>query len=50
MKPIDVESKTYIDFDFENNDKYPKFKIGDYLRLSKYTYIFAKGYATSYGC
>ena len=27
MKPIDVKSNGYIDFDLENNEKYPKFKI-----------------------
>ena len=25
------------------NDKYPKFKVGDYVRISKYKNIFAKG-------
>ena len=28
----------------EINDKNPKFKIGDYVRISKYKNIFAKGY------
>ena len=26
------------------NDVYPKFKVGDYVRISKYKNIFAKGY------
>ena len=26
------------------NKKYPKFKIGDHVRISKYKNIFAKGY------
>ena len=43
MKPIDVEDNTYIDFE-EVNDKDPKFKVGDYVRISKYKNIFAKGY------
>ena len=42
MKPADVES--YIDFDIENNDKHPKFKVGDHVRVSKYRNIFAKDY------
>ena len=34
----------YIDFEKEVNDKDPKFKVGDYVRISKYKNIFAKGY------
>ena len=44
MKPIDVKDRTYIDFEKEVNDKDPKFKVGDYVRISKYKNIFAKGY------
>ena len=44
MKPIDVKDNTYIDFEKEVNDKDPKFKVGDYVRISKYKNIFAKGY------
>ena len=45
MKPVDVKDNTYIDFKKEVNDKDPKFKIGDHVRISKYKNIFAKGYA-----
>ena len=44
MKPVDVKDNTYIDFKKEINDKDPKFKVGDYVRISKYKNIFAKGY------
>ena len=44
MKPIDVKDNTYIDFEKEVNDKDPKFKIGDHVRISKYKNIFAKRY------
>ena len=44
MKPADVKDNTYIDFKKEVNDKDPKFKVGDHVRISKYEYIFAKGY------
>ena len=44
MKPIDVKDNTYIDFEKEVNDKNPKFKVGDHVRISKYKNIFAKGY------
>ena len=41
MKPIDVKPSIYIDFNKENN-KGPKFKVGDHVRISKYKNIFAK--------
>ena len=44
MKPIDVKNNTYIDFKKESNDKNPKFKVGDHVRISKYKNIFPKGY------
>ena len=44
MKPVDVKDNTYIDFKKEVNDKDPKFKFGDHVRISKYKNIFAKGY------
>ena len=44
MKPVDVKDNTYIDFKKEVNDKDPKFKVGDHVRISKYRNIFAKGY------
>ena len=42
MKPIDVKLNTYIDSSKEINNKEPKFKIGDIVRISKYKYIFGK--------
>ena len=47
MKPVDVKDNIYIDFKNEVNDKNPKFKVGDHVRLSKYKNIFAKGYTPS---
>ena len=44
MKPIDVKDNTYINDDKEINNKDPKFKVGDHVRISKYRNIFAKGY------
>ena len=43
MKPIDIKDNTYIDFAKEVNNKDPKFKVGDHVRISKYKNIFAKG-------
>ena len=44
MKPVAVKDNTYIDFKKKFKDKDPKFKVGDYVRISKYKNIFAKGY------
>ena len=35
MKPIDVKDNTYINIDKEVNNKNPKFKVGDDVRISK---------------
>ena len=43
MKPLDVNSNTYIDSNKEIDEKYPKFKIGDTVRISKYKNFVAKG-------
>ena len=40
MKPVDVKDNAYIDFEKEVNDKDPKFKIDDYVRISKYKNIW----------
>ena len=29
VKPVDVKLSTFIDFEIEDNDKDPKFKVGD---------------------
>ena len=54
MKPIDIKDNTYINTCKEVNDKDPKFKVGDHVRISKkykkYKKIktfFAKGYTPS---
>ena len=43
IKPIDVKDSTYINTDKEINNKDPKFKVSDRVRISKYKNIFAKG-------
>ena len=43
-KLVDVKSKTNIDSSKEINNRVPKFKIGDAVRISKYKKVFAKGY------
>ena len=48
MKPIDVKDNTYINTDKEINNKDPKFRVGDRVRISKYKNIFAKGYTPNW--
>ena len=48
MKRIDVKDNTYIDSKKEVNDKDPKFRVGDHVRISKYKNIFAKGYTPNW--
>ena len=36
VKPINAEDNSYIHFGKEVNDKDPKFKINDHVRISKY--------------
>ena len=42
MGPIDVKSTTYIDSSEKINDKDPKFKVGDIVRISKYEHFLQK--------
>ena len=48
MKLINVKDNTYINTDKEINNKDPKFKVGDHVRISKYKNIFAKGYTPNW--
>ena len=48
MKPIEVKDNTFIDSIKEVNDKDPKFKVRDHVRISKYKNIFAKGYTPNW--
>ena len=42
MKPTDVISDSYVEFNEDSNEKDPKFKVGDRIRMSKYKNIVAK--------
>ena len=48
MKPVDVKDNTYVDSKKEVNDKDPKVKVGDCVRISKYKNTFAKGYTPNW--
>ena len=43
MKPVDIQSGNYVEYNVNSNDKDPKFQVGDHIRRSKYKNIFAKG-------
>ena len=40
LKAVDVKSSTYIDFLDKNNDKDPKFKVGDNIGISQFKKTF----------
>ena len=42
MKPIDVTSHSYAEYNEDSNEKTPKFKAGHRVRISKYENIFDK--------
>ena len=48
MKPIDVTSDSYAEFNQDSNKKDPKLKVGAHVRISKYKNIFAKGYTPNW--
>ena len=48
MKSVDVKDNAYIDFEKEVDDRDPKFKVGDHVRISKYKNIFTKGYTPNW--
>ena len=48
IKPIDVTSDSYAEYHEDSNEKDPKFKVGDWGRISKYKNNFAKGYTQNW--
>ena len=50
MKPVDVVGDSYAEYNEDFNEKGPKFKVADHVRISKYKKIFgfAKGYAPNW--
>ena len=35
MKPIDVKNNSFAEYNEESNEKDPKFKVGNHVRISK---------------
>ena len=48
MKPIDVTSDSYSEYNEDSNEKDPKFKVGDHVRIWRYKNIFPKGYSPNW--
>ena len=48
MKPVNVEDDSFAEYNEQSNEKYPKFKVGDHVRISKFKNIFAKGYTPNW--
>ena len=48
MKPIDVTSDLYAEYNEDSNEKDPNFKVGDLVRISKYKCSFGKGYTQNW--
>ena len=48
MKPTDVTSDSHAEYNEDSNEKDPKFKVGDHVRISRYKNIFAKGYTQNW--
>ena len=48
MKPIDVKSDSFAEYNEESNKKNPKFKVGDHVRISTFKNVFAKGYTPNW--
>ena len=44
MKPTDVTSDSYSEYKEDSNEKDPKFKVGDCVRITRCKNLFAKGY------
>ena len=48
MKPIDVNSDSFAEYNINSYEKESKFQPGDHIRISKYKNIFAKGYTPNW--
>ena len=48
IKPIDVKSDSFTEYNEDPNEKDPKLKVSDHVRISKYKNIFAEGYALNW--
>ena len=48
LKPKDIKDDSFAEYNEESNEKDPKFKVGDHVRISKFKNVFAKGYTPNW--
>ena len=48
MKPADIGDDSFAEYNEKSNEKDPKFKVGDHVRISKFKNVFAKGYTPNW--
>ena len=48
MKPADVKDDSFAEYNEESNEKDPKFKVGEHVRISKFKNVFPKGYTPNW--
>ena len=48
IKPIDVADDSFAEYNEKSNEKDPKFKVGDHVRISKFKNVFVKGYTPNW--
>ena len=39
MKPVDVGDDSFDEYNEESNEKDPKFKVGDHVKISKFIHL-----------
>ena len=48
MKPIDVKIDSFAEYNEDSNEKDPKYKVNDHVRISKFYNIFANVHAPNW--
>ena len=48
MKPVDVKSDNYVEYNVNSNDEDPKLQVDDHVMISKYKNIFANSYTPNW--
>ena len=48
MKPADVGDDSFAEYNEKSNEKDPKIKVGDHVRISKFINVFAKSYTPNW--
>ena len=48
LKPIEITSDSYAEYNEDSNEKDPKIKVGDPARISKYKHLFGRGHTQNF--